>query len=175
MHSDIQGLTYLTPVQDKKTLYAFHYYGSWRYVTFRANKGRFSYPDKMPAGWGNKTKKWNKDYIEKQMKPVVEWAKKHKVSTNRIIAEEFGVDRRVGGAQQFLKDIIQVLNKQGWHWAFYSFRSSNWGGMDYELGTKKVPWKFWKQLEAGVPYGKLVKPQRKQFPIWMVIKKALTD
>ena len=173
MHSDIKGLTYLEPVQDKKVLYAFHYYGVWRYATYRANKGRFSYPDKMPKGWGDKTEKWEKDHIAKQIQPVIDWAKRHKVPMNRIIAEEFGVDRRVGGAQQFLAKIIQVLNQQQWHWAFYSFRSCTWDGMDYELGTKKMPWKYWQKLEKGVSREALTQPLRKGYPIWMIVKQGL--
>ncbi|OJJ15373.1 hypothetical protein BKI52_38820 [marine bacterium AO1-C] len=173
MHGDIKGLTYLTPVQDDKILYAFHYYGAWRYVTFRANKGQFSYPDKMPKGWGNKTEKWSKAHIAQQMQPVIDWAKRYKIPTNRMIAEEFGVDRRVGGAQQFLADIIQVLDQHQWHWAFYSFRSSTWDGMDYELGTKKLNWKYWQKLESGVARETLVEPMRKGYPIWMILKKGL--
>ena len=175
MHSDIKGLTYLVPVQDEKVLYAFHYYGIWRYATFRANKGRFSYPDKMPKGWGNETESWSQNHIVQQMQPVIDWAKKHGIPANRIIAEEFGVDRRVGGAEQFLAKTIQAIEQQHWHWAFYSFRSSTWDGMDYELGTQKMNWKYWKKLKSGGVRETLVAPLRKDHSIWMVIKKALSS
>ncbi|MNO02626.1 hypothetical protein D3C81_2230870 [compost metagenome] len=37
------------------------------------------------------------------------------------------------------------------HWAFYSFREDSWDGMDYELGSAKVPWAYWQAIEQGRP------------------------
>ncbi|MGD9210218.1 MAG: cellulase family glycosylhydrolase, partial [Desulfobacteraceae bacterium] len=37
-HSDPKGFRYLFPVNDKATIYAFHYYGRWDFATYRINK-----------------------------------------------------------------------------------------------------------------------------------------
>ena len=47
--------------------------------------------------------------------------------------------------------MLSALEGDGVHWAFYSFREA-WDGMDYELGTKKLPWQYWEAVEQGRPY-----------------------
>ena len=48
----------------------------------------------------------------------------------------------------YLEDVLTALDKDDLHWAFYSFREDAWDGMDYELGSKTVGWKYWQQMEA---------------------------
>lgn len=170
-YASIEGFPYLQPLQDDAILYAFHFYGKWRYATFRVNKGKFSYPDKMPTGEKNETEKWEAGRITKEMTPIFEWASHHQVPLNRIVAAEFGVDRRVGGAALFLKDTIKSLNNKKLHWAFYSFRSATWDGLDYELGTAKLGWNYWKQREVGRLHEELIK--RGDNPLWEIFKAEL--
>jgi len=170
-YASIEGFPYLKPVQDDAILYAFHFYGKWRYATFRVNKGKFSYPDKMPIGEENETETWEANRIAKEMAPIFEWATHYQVPLNRIVAAEFGVDRRVGGAALFLKDTIKSLNNKKLHWAFYSFRSATWDGLDYELGTAKLGWNYWKQRESGKLHEDLIK--RGDNPLWDIFKAEL--
>ena len=91
---------------------------------------------------------------------------------NRVVVSEFGVDRRVGGAETFLRDTIAVLNESGYHWAFYAYRGDgSWGGMDYELGTGKLGWKFWQAVERGEDPE--AHKRRGDNPLWAVIRKGL--
>ena len=173
LHSSVEGFRYLTPVDDEAVLYAFHYYGPWTFSTYRINKQRFSYPDKMPVGESDETEAWTVENIRQDIQPVIEWAKRYQVPMSRIIAEEFGCDRRVSGAKDFLEDVLRVLDGEGWHWAFYSFRSPGWDGMDYELGTKKLGWKYWEEREKGVAHEDLIK--RHDNPLWNVFKQELSQ
>ncbi len=168
-HAGAAGVPFLTPVNDKAVLYAFHFYDPWDYTTFRVNKGRFSYPDKMPGDNAGKTKAWSRKTIEQKIQPVAEWAKRFNIPASGIIVEEFGCDRRVSGAQSYLENLMAVFNKKGWHWAFYAFRSSDWDGMDYELGTKKLNWKYWEKRDKGVPHEQLI--ERKDNPLWNVFRR----
>lgn len=171
-HSDPEGFSYLTPVNDDAVLYAFHTYGPWNFATFRINKGRFSYPDKMPVGWSGETEAWTITDLRHLVEPVIEWAQRHHVPVSRIIAEEFGCGRRVAGAQEFLADLLTVFNGEGWHWAFYSFRSSTWDGLDYELGTKKLGWKYWEGRDQGISHEQLI--TRHDNPLWDVFQRELS-
>jgi hypothetical protein len=81
----------------------------------------------------------------------VDWARRHGVAVNRLVASEFGCMRRWPDCARYLEDVLSALEADGVHWAFYSFRES-WDGMDYELGTEKLPWQYWEALEQGRPY-----------------------
>ena len=171
-HSTPDGFSHLTPVDDDKVLYAFHFYEPWIFVTYRVNKGRFSYPDNMPGETQETTTKWTISEIHRRLQPVVEWAYLFNIPTSRIIAEELGCDRRVSGAKKYLEDIVGVFNEATWHWAFYSFRASDWDGLDYELGTEKLGWKYWQQREKGIDHEDLIK--RHDNPLWNVFKREFT-
>ncbi|HDS1303127.1 TPA: glycosyl hydrolase, partial [Stenotrophomonas maltophilia] len=55
-----------------------------------------------------------------------------------------------------LQDVLQVLEQEKVHWAFYAFREDAWDGMDYELGDGPLPWSYWQAQEKG----KTVAPPR---------------
>ncbi len=42
-------------------------------------------------------------------------------------------------AAEYLRDLVEIFERERWHWLFYSFREDNWEGMDYELGTTPPP------------------------------------
>ena len=171
-HAVAKGITSLRPIDDPALLYSFHFYEPWSYVTYRINKQRFRYPDRMPVDWeGTKTKSWSVDELISQMSPVTEWASKHGVPANRILVGEFGCDRRVEGAQQYLADTVATINQHNWHWAFYKYRSGTWDGMDYELGTEKLTGKYWQARESGQSHESLVR--RRANPLWDVISSQL--
>jgi endoglucanase len=159
------GLTYLEPVDDQAVLYAFHDYEPWEYTTFRVNQGRFVYPERMPPGW-------HAGALERDLERVAAWAHSHGVPGNRIIAAEFGVDRRVGGAERYLRDLVTLLDRRGWHWAFYAFRQDgDWGGMDYELGTRPLGADYWQAVERGEDPEPL--KRRAPNPLWEILSRAL--
>ena len=165
-HASARGLTFLEPVPDRSVLYAFHDYEPWSYKTFRINRGRLVYPSRMPEGW-------TRDSHDQLVQGVADWATRHGIPHTRIVAAEFGVDRRVGGARECLIDTIERFERHGWHWAFYSFRDDgDWGGLDYELGTAPLGAAYWKAVEAGQDAERLKK--RGPNPLWNVLANALS-
>ena len=160
-HASAEGLTMLEPVDDAATLYAFHVYEPWEYTTYRVNAGRFSYPAAMPRGWSADTR-------AAAFRSVAAWAAQHSIPARRIVVSEFGVDRRVRGAQAWLEDIVAQINANGWHWAFYAYRSDDaWGGMDYELGTAPAGEAYWTAVERGADPESL--KRRAPNPLWAVL------
>jgi hypothetical protein len=151
-HGSASGLAHLAPINDPGILYSFHYYEPWNYTAKRANKGKYSYPDEMPAYWNGPGEKWTIENLRERMEPVVKWAAKHAIPSSRIVAAEFGCSREVSGAQAYLTDVIDLLNRRGYHWAFYSYREDVWNGMDYELGTEPLEWnqRYWDKIEQGI-------------------------
>jgi endoglucanase len=166
-HGNVAGLAALTPIDDAAILYSLHFYEPWNYTSKRANGGKYAYPDRMPQSWNGPSEPWTSDHLRKRLQPATDWAKRHAISPTRIVAAEFGCQRDVEGAPQYLADVISLLNGYRWHWAFYAYREDAWDGMDYELGTGKLPWSYWQAVERGeapdVP--------RKDNPLWDVIKR----
>src|SRR3989338_8120748 len=90
----------------------------------RFNKGKYVYPGLAPIGDSDHppTLKWGKDQLRQYLKPVPAWQKKYGIASNRILVGEMGVLRTNKGAEQYLEDVIGLLNENNWSWAFYSFR-----------------------------------------------------
>ena len=159
------GLTRMMPVDDPATLFAFHYYDPWDYVTYRVNEGRFSYPVTMPEGWTPAVRR-------ESLSAVAAWSGQHRIDHRRIIASEFGCDRRVEGATAYLDDLLTDLARWDWHWAFYAFRGDGaWGGLDYELGTAPLDGPYWVAVEEGADPETM--KQRGPNPLWEVIEGRL--
>jgi len=167
-HANPEGLARLLPLDDPAVLYSFHFYEPWNYTTFRVNRGRYAYPGRMPGGWDGPTSAWTAEELHARVRCVVEWQRTHDVPSRRVAALEFGVDRRVDGAQAYLQDLVATLNSNDWHWAFYAFRQDGaWGGMDYELGTGPQDPRIWDAESRGEPVERFKK--RRDNPLWRVL------
>jgi hypothetical protein len=135
----------------------------------KANKGRYAYPDAMPAYWNGPAEEWGRDVLGRKMDPVAEWAARHGVPPNRIVVAEFGCDRGAPGAREYLEDVVTALNGRGWHWAFYSFREDVWDRMDYEVGPGGLGAAYWEAVDRG----ETPERPRKDNPLWRVLQEGL--
>ncbi len=166
-----EGLSFVTPIEDKNILYSFHFYEPYNYTSSRANKGKYSYPDKMPEWWNSPPVTWTKDTLRLRLQTVSNWSSKNNIPKNRIVAAEFGCGRLNKGATQYLTDLVDLLNEFNWHWAFYSFREDTWQAMDYELGTLPTNGSFWKAVENG----EASKLYQTDDPLWSIFKSQFTS
>jgi hypothetical protein len=151
-YGGVAGLTVLKPLADPAILYSFHFYDPWQFTTFRANKGRYAYPGGMPDAWDGPPRPWDRSALDRKLEPVGQWADRHGIPAKRIVAAEFGCDRLVPGARDYLADLVKALRGRGWHWAFYSFREDAWPRMDYEMTTsgRRGPNPLWKVIQEGL-------------------------
>ncbi len=139
------------PHADTRLLYAFHMYEPWS-ATSGPNMKRakpYRYPGVVPFGEGESH--WDARRVAAYLQQPFDWARTHGVPANRLVAGEFGCMRRWPDCPRYLDDVLTVLESKGVHWAFYSFREA-WDGMDYELGSGKLPWQYWEAAEKGEPY-----------------------
>jgi hypothetical protein len=136
-------------VDDPNILYAFHMYEPYEFTSNKnfSQKNNYTYPGEIP--FGNDTVYWDRETVELYFLPFLEWVKEKNIPTNRIVAGEFGCMRKNKGAEKYLEDVIDFLNSNKFHWAFYSFREDAWDGYDYELGTENLDWKYWQAVEKG--------------------------
>jgi len=123
-------------LEDERVLYAFHMARPWAATSVWniRNGAKLVYPGEMRI-WG-KTEVWNAEAIERVMQEPLDWADKHGVARSHIVMSEFGCHRYLEWCPIYMEDILTAADEDGLHWAFYTFRSDNWGGRDYELGSK---------------------------------------
>jgi hypothetical protein len=140
------------PMADPKVLYAFHMYEPYGW-SCPANTRRpkpFAYPGRVPSADG-RVRLWNRASVARFLEPAYAWARAQGIPANRMVAAEFGCHRRAPGAAAYLEDVLSVLDAHRSHWAFYSFREP-YDGFDYELGSGKLPWNYWKAWAEGRDY-----------------------
>lgn len=139
------------PLADSRTLYAFHMYEP--YAAMSAQNLKRDTPLTYPGvlAFGESESYWDGERVARYLDQPFEWAKRHGVPETRMVAAEFGCMRRLPHCARYLEDVLAALDRYRAHWAFYSFREDSWDGMDYELGTAKVPYAYWQAIEAGTP------------------------
>ena len=150
--------------EDTKILYSFHMYEPYEYTNLKTNKGRFTYPGKI------QDKYWDKKELQNYMNNVTKFQKANHIQSNRILVGEFGGHRASKGLPEYFTDLIDIFQDNGWHFAFYAFREDTWDGMDYELGSKKLPWSYWEDVEKGK---KPTLDRRSDYPQFKVLKDAM--
>jgi len=162
---------YLEPLDEPAVLYSFHMYEPYEYTTRRINRGKFRYPGKMPPP----VQSFDAEALDDFLAPVRQWMKRHNIPPERILAGEFGCDRLTPGAERYLADLVKLFNREGWHWAFYTFREDVWQGMDYELGNGPPGEAYWKYQEAKTLHQHYdeVYGRNADNPVWKVLKREL--
>ncbi len=139
------------PLEDPRVLYSVHMYEPYAATSApnMARKHPIAYPG--PAPFAGQTQQWDGQRVERYLRQPLAWAEAMGLPRSRLVVGEFGCMRRLPGCSQYLEDVLTVLDRNQLHWAFYSFREDNWDGMDYELGSAKVPWRYWQAIEQGAP------------------------
>ena len=109
----------------------------------------YRYPGIAP--FGETQSHWDAKRVAAYLQQPFDWARSKGVPVNRMVTGEFGCMRQWPDCPRYLEDVLTVLEGHDVHWAFYSFRES-WDGMDYELGSGKLPWQYWQAQERNEFY-----------------------
>ena len=79
------------------------------------------------AGWPDPEKGWDKECIRKALEPVLEFSREHDA---RILVGEFSAITWAPGAENYIRDCIEVFEEYGWDWCYHAFRE--WDGWSVE-------------------------------------------
>jgi hypothetical protein len=130
-----EGFSYFPEaIEDENILYAFHMYKPWAATSvWNIRHGsKLVYPGEMKI-WGQ-TEIWDFERVAKTIRQPLDWAEKKGIARSRVVMSEFGCHRYLTWCPEYMEDVLTAADAANIHWAFYTFRSHNWGGMDYELG-----------------------------------------
>jgi len=114
----------LQPTGDPRTVYTVHFYDP-HYYTHQKPGDKVGYPGfRVP---GKENAPWDKAALEARLAPVRAFQQKHHVP---IFVGEFGCARYAPGAEEWLRDQMDLYERNGWSWAYWAFRE--WDVMNIE-------------------------------------------
>jgi len=114
----------LVPTGDPRTVYVVHFYDP-HYYTHQKPAEKIAYPG-FRVPWEHDGA-WDKATLEARLKPVLMFQRKYHVP---IFVGEFGCARYAPGAEEWLRDQIELYEQYRWSWAYWAFRE--WDVMNIE-------------------------------------------
>lgn len=107
-----------TVLNDGKIAVTFHFYEPHQYtMQWEAWDGKREYLS-YPSG------RWNKEYLEKRLGLAKDFEAKY--PNLPLAITEFSVMRTAPGALQYLSDIIEIFDREGWGWTYHTFREKEY-------------------------------------------------
>lgn len=129
-----QGLAGFQPLDLPDIVYSVHMYVPSAFT----HQGVHELQDRVP--WVKKYhypgeidgQMWDKDRLEKALKPVIDFQKTHHA---HIYIGEFSAIRWApdNSAYRYLKDLTDIFEDHGWDWTYHCFREG-WDGWSVEHG-----------------------------------------
>ena len=121
------GLDDFEPLEVPGIVYSVHMYepGQFTHQGVHGQDTGVSYPG-IIAGT-----KWDKERLRRSLRPAADYQRDYGA---HIYIGEFSAIRWApdGSAERWLRDVIEIMEEQGWDWAYHAFRE--WNGWSVEHG-----------------------------------------
>ena len=119
--SSAPAYDYMSPLAMPNVIYEVHMYIPSDYTHQGVNGWS---PAKK---WPDESCGWNKEMLRAKLAPVVAFARRHNA---RIFVGEFSAIAWAPGADQYLRDCIELFDEYGWDWCYHAF--NEWRGWNVE-------------------------------------------
>ena len=130
--SRADAFRYLSPIAMDNVIYQAHVYIPGIYTHQGVNSQPFSTP-KRPLTWPGvdpvSGEVWNKDWLRRNLQPIRDFQARHRC---RIYVGEFSAAAWAPGAENYLRDAIELFEEYGWDWTYHAFRESPIWDVDKE-------------------------------------------
>jgi endoglucanase len=121
------GLEDLVPIPVSNVVYSVHMYipHAFTHQNVHGKTPEYQYPGLIQG------KHWDKEQLRQALKPAVAFQKRYNV---HMFIGEFSAIRWApgGSATRYLRDVIEILEENGWDWTYHAFRE--WHGWSVEHG-----------------------------------------
>ncbi|MBI9044940.1 MAG: cellulase family glycosylhydrolase [Anaerolineaceae bacterium] len=128
-YSAVNWLPYISPSKDDRTIYLVHQYAPYVYTHQEANNIRISYPDFADLDYDSQKDNFDKTWLDNALQPIDDFMEQYEAP---VAINEFGPVRYVPGADQYLSDHMQLMDKRGLNYALWVW-DPNWVPMLDEL------------------------------------------
>ncbi len=122
LSSSAPAYEYMSPLAMPNVIYELHMYIPSEY-THQGVTGGWSEPRK----WPDESRGWNKEMLRRKLEPVVAFSKRHHA---KIFVGEFSAVAWAEGAENYLRDCIELFDEYGWDWCYHAF--NEWRGWNVE-------------------------------------------
>ena len=111
---------YLSPLAMDNVIYQVHVYAPHKYTHQGVGRNPRE-EDGKPIAWPDAAKGWGRDFLRRKLAPVLDFQKRHNC---RIYVGEFSAAAWAPGAENYLRDCIDLFEEFGWDWTYHAFRES---------------------------------------------------
>ena len=122
LSSSAPAYEYMSPLAMPNVIYELHMYIPSEY-THQGVTGGWSEPRK----WPDPSRGWDKEMLRRKLEPVVAFSRRHNA---KIFVGEFSAIAWAEGAENYLRDCIELFDEYGWDWCYHAF--NEWRGWNVE-------------------------------------------
>lgn len=118
-------------VSDPNVIYSPHFYSphSYTHIGVGGRSIKWSYPGYIDGEW------WDKEALRVALKPDIEFQRKYKVP---MFVGEFSAAIWADGADQYIRDCIELFEEYGWDWTYHAFREASIWDVEKEVKNGRV-------------------------------------
>ena len=114
MHCDPGWFARMSAIKMDNVIYQAHLYYPHDYT----HQGILT-PAERIEHWPDPKKGWNREFLVRSLKPVVDFQKEHDA---KIFVGEFSAISWAPNAEEYLRDCISIFEEFGWDWTYHAYR-----------------------------------------------------
>jgi hypothetical protein len=120
-YSDVEWLDWLQVVDDPYIVYTFHQYSPHEYTHQEPPLASRSYPGWFDADYDGQEEQVDAEWLEDLLAQAVDYQTRHGVI---LAVNEYGAERWVPGAAEFVRDEMEIFEARGWNYAAWMWHAS---------------------------------------------------
>jgi hypothetical protein len=120
-----RGYSDFKPLDDPYIIYDAHIYMPLQYT----HQGISGMPKGIAYPGTVLLRYWDKKNLEDAMSPLITFQKKYNVP---VYIGEFSAVRWAPGANDYLKDVMDIFDSHGWGWVYFQYKSYHGWDPDYD-------------------------------------------
>ncbi|MFZ5912272.1 MAG: glycoside hydrolase family 5 protein [Chloroflexota bacterium] len=135
--SGVRWLSSIKPVDDPRIVYTVHQYEPQQDYTHQEHPAQNTYPGSFDLDWDGQPDAFDRDWLDDFLSPIDEFIAEYGAP---VAVNEFGVNRWVPDAADFMRDEMELFEERGMNHAFWVW-DPNWqpwnegvNGMNYRYG-----------------------------------------
>jgi hypothetical protein len=118
-YSAVEWLPYLTPVDDPRVVYTVHQYAPHEYTHQGTPDPARSYPGRMDTDYDGEPDDFDRAWLESLLSIAATFSAEHGVP---LAVNEFGAERWVPGAADYVAEEMELFEQHGWNYAAWQWQ-----------------------------------------------------